>query len=243
MRKYAAARAWHSMGMNRRTLLGAASGALAATLLPTAPAAAAQSEPLRVPPGGKITVAFIVTDGANVMDLAGPWETFQDVVLSDGSGPFQLTTVSDATQPLSMTAGLRIVPAYDFWSAPKADVVVLGAQRGHSDAMLSYIRDAHSRGAVVMSVCTGAFKLAMTGLLDGKRATTHHEFYDKFATQFPSVHLVRGERFVDDGSIITAGGLTSGISAALHVVSRYFDAPTSANVAKYMEFVPTARPA
>lgn len=224
-------------------LLGTASGALAATLPPIAGAVELSYPPLPVPAGGKITAAFIVTDGANVMDVAGPWETFQDVSLADGSNPFQLMTVSDSTQPLYMTAGLRIVPAYDFSSAPKADIVVLGAQRGHSDAMLAYIRDAHARGAVVMSVCTGAFKLAMTGLLDGKRATTHHEFYDKFAAQFPNVRLVRGERFVDDGSIITAGGLTSGISAALHVVARYFNSTTSASVARYMEFVPTARPA
>jgi transcriptional regulator GlxA family with amidase domain len=94
-----------------------------------------------------------------------------------------------------------------------------------------------------MSVCTGAFKLAKSGILDGKSATTHHEYYDQFAKQFPKVTLIRGPRFVDNGSIITAGGLTSGISAALHVVSRYYDAPTAAKTAAYMEFVPTTRPA
>lgn len=96
---------------------------------------------------------------------------------------------------------------------------------------------------LTMSVCTGAFKLAKSGILDGKSATTHHEFYDAFAKQFPNVHLVRGERFVDNGSIVTAGGLTSGISAALHVISRYYDAQTAAKTAAYMEFTPTKREA
>jgi transcriptional regulator GlxA family with amidase domain len=85
-------------------------------------------------------------------------------------------------------------------------------------------------------VCTGAFVLAATGLLDGRKATTHHEFLDSFAEKFPNVQLERGRRFVDNGKFITAGGLTSGIDAALHVVTRYYGSEFATQVAEYMEY-------
>jgi transcriptional regulator GlxA family with amidase domain len=89
---------------------------------------------------------------------------------------------------------------------------------------------------MVMSICTGAFQLARCGLLDGLRATTHHESWDDFAREFPGVRLERGPRFIDNGRIATSGGLTAGIDLALHVVARYFDADTARAAARYMEY-------
>jgi transcriptional regulator GlxA family with amidase domain len=87
-----------------------------------------------------------------------------------------------------------------------------------------------------MSVCTGAFQLARTGLLDGLQATTHHHFYDAFAKEFPQVKLHRGLRFVDNGHIASAGGLTSGIDLALRIVERYFGHGVAQQTADYMEY-------
>jgi transcriptional regulator GlxA family with amidase domain len=233
--------------MNRRNALkslaisGAAAGVSSMGF--AAAAAPAPAVPLRVPSDGHVKVAFMVSESANVMDLAGPWETFQDMILPSGEGPFQLYTVAESSKPITTTGGLQLVPTYSIDSAPKPNVVVIGAQSNHSDRFLGWIRDQHGSADVIMSVCTGAFKLAMTGLLDGKSATTHHEFYDKFSQQFPRVRLVRGERFVDNGDLVCAGGLTSGISAAMHVVERYFGSSASTQVARYMEFTPTPRQA
>lgn len=227
--------------MIRKRFIDAATAAAFASVALNAGSPAAASTTASSP-ARTLRAAFVMSEGANVMDIAGPWETFQDVVLADGTEPFALFTVSDATDPVICTGGLRITPSFRFENAPRPNVVVIGAQRGHSVAMMNFVRQANAQGALVLSVCTGAFKLAMTGLLDGKRATTHHEFYDKFAQQFPTVTLVRGERFVDDGSIVTAGGLTSGIQGALHVVSRLFTGADAENAARYMEFVPTRRP-
>jgi transcriptional regulator GlxA family with amidase domain len=87
-----------------------------------------------------------------------------------------------------------------------------------------------------MSVCTGAFQLARAGLLKGIPATTHHDYWDSFAKEFPDIELKRGLRFVDNGRIVTAGGLTSGIDMALHVVSRYFGVAAAEATAAYMEY-------
>ncbi len=233
--------------MNRRTLLTASIAAGVAAAVPQALRAAdlrAAAAPLNVPAGGKIRGAFMISSQANVIDLAGAWETFQDTMLPNGDMPFELFTVAETTNVVEMTGGLRIEPSYSFGAddIPHANVLVVGAQSDGSEQFMSVLRDVQGKVDLTMSVCTGAFKLAKSGILDGKSATTHHEYYDQFEKQFPKVTLVRGVRFVDNGSIVTAGGLTSGISAALHVISRYYDAPTAAKTAAYMEFVPTQRP-
>ena len=87
-----------------------------------------------------------------------------------------------------------------------------------------------------MSVCTGAFQLAKAGLLNGKPATTHHDFIDRFAKQYPDIDVKRGLRFVEGENISTAGGLTSGIDLALRVVERYFGRKIAEKTATYMEY-------
>jgi YHS domain-containing protein len=87
-----------------------------------------------------------------------------------------------------------------------------------------------------MSVCTGAFVLAKTGLLSGKSATTHHYAYTDLAMQYPDIHVKRGFRFVEEGKIATAGGLTSGMDLALRVVERYYGRDQAMRTALNMEY-------
>jgi transcriptional regulator GlxA family with amidase domain len=188
-----------------------------------------------------IPVAFVISQGANVIDLAGAWEVFQDVMLHDEAGSdahrhgFTLYTVSDGAEPIQATGGLTLVPTYTLDAAPPPRVVSVGAQRG-SDRIREWLRAQAETADVVMSVCTGAFHLGHAGLLDGKRATTHHDYWDAFAQAFPDVELVRGSRFVVNGNIMTAGGLTSGIGLALHVVERFYGRDAAQATAAYMEY-------
>ena len=180
-------------------------------------------------------VAFVLTEGANVIDMAGPWEVFQDTMVGDRMG-FELFTVGESSNPVTMTGGLRAVPQYTFANAPRADIVVIGAQRGAS-ALPEWLRARAKDSRVVMSVCTGAFKLADAGLLEGKKATTHHEFWDAFAKKFPNIQLERGTRFVQsDDVVFTAGGLTSGIDLALHIVEKFYGREAADRTAAYMEY-------
>lgn len=201
-------------------------------------------EKLTPPFNGRILVAVVLTEGATMIDFAGPWEVFQDAQLPGPGGfssaPFQLYTVSDSTRPIHTSAGMTVVPDYAFKDAPPPHVVVIGAQGGRSPEMLAWLRAQAARVDVLMSVCTGAGKLAAAGLLDGKRATTHHDFIDEFAARWPQVKFVRAPRFVQSDSVIlTAGGLTSGIDGALHVVERYFGREVAQQTAVYMEYTGT----
>jgi transcriptional regulator GlxA family with amidase domain len=193
---------------------------------------------------GQRLVALAVTDSATVIDFAGPWEVFQDTSLPgrDSENAFLLCLVGPSMSAVETTAGMQLLPRFTFANAPRADVVVVGAQRG-SPELVPWLQKQAKTAEVMMSVCTGAFKFGQAGLFDGKSATTHHDFYDAFEKQFPKVKLVRGPRFVDEGRVVSAGGLTSGIDLALHVVERFHGKQHAENVAGYMEFTRTARPA
>ena len=202
---------------------------------------AADASKLTPPAKGKIPVAFAISEGVTVIDFAGPWEVFQDVHVRergntmDDQMPFQLFTVSDNTEPLIGSGGLKLVPDYTFDTAPQPKVVVVPAQRG-SDALHAWLRKVSAAADVTMSVCTGAFQLGKAGLLSGKSATTHHDFFEQFEKAFPDVSLKRGLRFVENEKISTAGGLSSGIDLALRVVDRYFGRQVAQATATYMEY-------
>ena len=119
-------------------------------------------------------------------------------------------------------AECRSFPITRFENAPAPKVIVIPAQSAPSPAILEWIRKSSKTTDVTMSVCTGAFVLAKTGLLNGKAATTYHGAFGRFAMQFPDIQLKRGARFVENGNLATAGGLSSGIDLALRVVERYY---------------------
>lgn len=196
--------------------------------------------PLTPPKTGRIPVAFVLSEGAVVIDFAGPWEVFEVTHVpsrpQNEDMPFSLYTVAETLEPIKASSGLKIMPDYTFANAPAPKVIVIPAQRGRSKAMLDWIREASSHTDVTMSVCTGAFVLAKTGLLSGKAATTHHGSYRALATDFPDIQVKRGARFVEAGNLATAGGLSSGIDLALRVVERYFGRNVALDTAYELEY-------
>lgn len=188
------------------------------------------------PPRGAVPVAMLISAGLNVIDFSGPWGVFESVsVPGSMSSPFHLFTVSDSAEIVISGSGLKIKPDYTFANMPAPKVVVIPAQRG-SDTMIEWLRQSALKADVTMSVCTGAFKLAKAGLLSGKAATTHHEFLDKLAREFPDIDVRRDVRFVEGEKISTAAGLTSGTDLALRVVERYFGREVAHKTAAYMEY-------
>lgn len=229
------------MTLDRRTVIAAtlAAGAAGCASAGAQPPQAAPIEPITAPEGGIVRAAFLIDEAVTMIDFAGPWEAFQD------SGPpdrgFELYTVAPSAAPVITSGGMQIMPKFTLETAPQPHVVVIPAQRGGradyhtNDAKVAWLRAVAPNADVVLSVCTGAFMLARTGMLDGLLATTHFQFYDDFARAYPNVTLVRGRRFVDNGKFVSSGALTSGVDAALHVVARYFGEADAARVAAYMD--------
>jgi transcriptional regulator GlxA family with amidase domain len=228
--------------MDRRHFIGRTLAASIALMSGAGRASAAAADaPLQaLPKRERVKVAFMLGEHANVIDTAGPWEVFQDASTPEGDdAPFELYTVAPQEGLLEMTGGLRVQPHYTIKNAPAPHVIVVPAHKSTA-ASRDWLARASAGTDVTMSVCTGAFQLARAGLLKGIPATTHHEFFDSFAKEFPDVELRRGLRFVDSGRIATAGGLTSGIDLALHIVARYFGVETAVRTADYMEYTSDA---
>lgn len=199
--------------------------------------AVVKANPLKPPAQGSIPVAFLISQGAQVIDFAGPWEVFQDVnVPGRTDHPFRLYTVSESTAPIHTSGGMKIIPDYNLENAPAPKVIVIPAQSKPSEATLEWIRKSTKTTDVTMSVCTGAFVLARSGLLSGKAATTYHGAFERFAMEFPDIQLKRGARFVESGNLATAGGLSSGIDLALRVVERYFGREVAQRTAYDLEY-------
>jgi putative intracellular protease/amidase len=166
----------------------------------------------------QVTVAIVLFDGVQIIDYAGPWEVF-------GQAGFKVFTVADKTEPLTTRFDQKVTPDYSFDNGPDADVILLPGGRGTSKAAdnpraIKWIQDKAKNARYVMSVCTGAFLLARTGLLDGLTATTFHTAIPSLAQAAPKTKVVYDQRYVDNGKVITTAGLSSGIDGALHLVER-----------------------
>ena len=186
----------------------------------------------------KLNVAFVISDDFNLIDFAGPWEVFADV-MSHEHGMMKhyarTYTVAGDRKPVN-SRGTVVMPQYSFADAPQPDIIVIPAQNG-SPALLEWLKKQNEKKTTIMSVCTGASILAKSGLIDGHPATSHHDALEYFAKTYPRVKWLSGERYVrSTDNIYTAGGLTSGIDLALHVVELKFGRAMAQTTADYLEY-------
>ena len=189
------------------------------------------------PPEDGVPVAFLLSNGAVMIDFSGPWEVFQDADVPGRVKPaFNLYTVAESAKPVLTSGGATLVPHFTLENAPAPKVVVVPAQSDPTVAVMQWLRSTSKGADLVMSVCTGALVLAQAGLLDGRRVTTHHSAFTTIAMRYPNVTVVRGVRFVDDVRVATSAGLSAGIDLALHVVARYYGERTARLTAYDMEY-------
>ncbi len=230
--------------MNRKDLLaGVAAGAGAALTAPAFASSAVSSrgKPLTLPASKRIKVAYAISPGVTLIDFAGPWEAFGEVMVSslgttmNDQMPFDQYLVAKSADPVQTESAMEVVPSFTFASAPQPDVLIVGAQPS-SRELTAWIQHASRGAAVTASICTGAFRVAEAGLFDGLPATTHHAFYDDFEKTFPQVQLVRNVRYVENPAVSSAGGLTSGVDLALRIVERYFGSTIATSTANYLEY-------
>ena len=181
----------------------------------------------------EIRVGIVLFDGVQIIDFAGPYEVF-------GQAGFGVVTVSADGKPVTTAMGLKVTPDYAFADAPPFDVLLVPGGEVHDamgDAMvLDFVRQRSASARQVMSVCTGTFILAASGLLDGMKATTFHQQIDGLATQYPKITVVSDQRWVDNGKLITSAGLSSGMDTALHVVAKLRGEDAARSTALHLEY-------
>jgi transcriptional regulator GlxA family with amidase domain len=197
-------------------------------------------------------IGLLLFDEVEVLDACGPFEVFSvanRVAARDGRpAPFEVVTLS-AEPALTVRArgGLPIVADRPLGDAPPVDLALVPGgvtTRIEGDpAVLAWVRSSARAGSVVASVCTGAFPLALAGLLDGRTATTHWEDQAELRERFPAVTVVDDARWVDHGSVATSAGVSAGIDLSLHLVARLAGEDLAVATARQMDYPWTPDPA
>lgn len=193
-------------------------------------------------------VAILVFDGVEVLDFAGPFEVFSrartvpgpESRRSDEGAPFRVFTVAKTCRPVRATGGLVVLPHHGFGDCPRPDLLLVPGGFGtrallHDPETLEWVAARAGEARLTTSVCTGALVLAKSGVLAGRRATTHWAGYDLLATLLSTAQVVRGVRFVDDG-VITSAGVAAGMDMAFHVVERVLGRGVAEETARYIEY-------
>jgi transcriptional regulator GlxA family with amidase domain len=186
-------------------------------------------------------VAILLFDEIEVLDFAGPFEVFAVTDELRGGTEFNVYTVAENVGTIRTRNGLKIVPHFSREDCPPPHILVVPGGAGtrpllHKPALLEWIRLKAKHADVIMSVCTGALVLGKAGLLDGLRATTHHQCFDLLRSVAPRTEVVETARFVDNGRILAAAGISAGIDCSLHVVEQLLGRDAAENTARHMEY-------
>lgn len=184
-------------------------------------------------------IGILVFPDAEELDFAGPWEAF-GIWAEDFDDGVTLRLVAAERQPVRCRKGLTVLP--DATLDDAFDLVVVPGGDGtrsllHREEVLGWLRGHAERDAVVTSVCTGALVLAAAGLLDGRRATTHWSALDELAA-LADVQVADDARFVDEGPVVTAAGVSAGIDMALHLIARLHSPARARAVRREMQYDP-----
>ncbi|GIJ40087.1 GlxA family transcriptional regulator [Micromonospora andamanensis] len=171
-------------------------------------------------------VAVLAVDQVVGLDLGTPAQVFSTARDAADAHFYTVDTCTPGGRPVRSTAGFRVLPDHGLDLLERADTVIVPGV--HGDATIrpdvipaevtGALRAAYDRGARIMSICTGAFVLAAAGLLDGRRATTHWAYADRFRRLYPLVDLDPEVLFVADDRVLTSAGVAAGIDLCLHVV-------------------------
>ena len=192
------------------------------------------------------TVAILLFDEVEVLDFAGPFEVFAVTDELADYRLFRVVTVAAEKRAIRARNGLSVNPDHTFADCPRPDILIVPGGIGtrallKNPVVLDWIKRVNAGAEIVASVCTGSLVLGRAGLLDGLKATTHHECFDLLREHAPRTAVVETDRFVDNGRILTAAGISAGIDMSLHLVSRLHGAAVAQKSATYMEYHPAVK--
>jgi transcriptional regulator GlxA family with amidase domain len=191
-----------------------------------------------------VRIGLLVFEQVDLLDVGGPYEVFltaSRLQIRDGDEPsFDVVTVGLTREPVTAYGGLRLIPHRALGEVGPLDLLVIPGAIAiddvlGDDALMSAVDTAAQQTQTVASVCTGAFVLGRLGLLEDRRWTTHWEDVPDLATRVAGT----GEawvRWVDEGRVVTSGGLSSGIAMALHLVDRFAGIELAVRTARQIEY-------
>lgn len=192
-------------------------------------------------------IGILVFDGAEELDVVGPWEVFAASRLLRSSGDTggaddDLISIAPTTGAVRCAKGMRILPDHTIAEHPALDVLVVPGGQGtrtlvHDEAVITWIARTATTCSWVTSVCTGALLLHEAGPARGRRVATHWGFEDALADR-GDVTVVSDERWVVDGNLVTSQGVSAGIDMALWLIGRWHGPDHSRAVRRWIQYDP-----
>lgn len=188
-------------------------------------------------------IGIFLFEGAEELDWAGPWEVLSFWARMFPTDDVEVFTLSEREGPITCAKGLRVLTDHTWDTAPKIDVLVYPGGYGTrpqlgDETYRKWVRSLAESGTLMTSVCTGALVYADAGLLDGRPATTYWSAIDLLESLGTGIEVRPKDRFVDDGNIITAAGVSAGIDMALHLVARLHSVERAKEVRRGIQYDP-----
>jgi transcriptional regulator GlxA family with amidase domain len=185
------------------------------------------------------TTGILLFDDAEELDYVGPWEVLT-MARKEGD---RVVTIAERPEPVRSAKGLRVLPDHTFDDAPPLDVVLVpggqGTRREVDNATLTgWLAKVAADAQWVTSVCTGSFLLEAAGPAKGRRVTTHWAAVQELRDRAPGLTVVEDERWVVDGNVVTAAGVSAGIDMALWLVGQLYDVPHAKAVQRFIQYDP-----
>jgi len=160
--------------------------------------------------------------------------------LDEGSERFNTFLISESDEIVLARGGYKVVADFNFMNHPEIDVLVIvgGVHIAEMDKteVIEWIASSSKKAKITASVCTGAFLLAKAKVIETNTVTTHWEDIPDLKTMFPTLKVVGNVRWVDEGNLVTSGGISAGIDMSLHLVSKLKGIDLAEKTAKQMEF-------
>jgi transcriptional regulator GlxA family with amidase domain len=183
------------------------------------------------------SIAIWLWDGVEELDFAGPYEVLT-AWARDGERSITVRTVAETTDPVRCSHGLRVIPDVSWADLGPVDLFLLPGGDSRplqaDESFLQRMRELASGGALMTSVCTGALVYGRAGLLADRPATTHWSALERLAALGANVD--DQARFVDDGDVVTAAGVSAGIDMALHLVARLESVERAQGIRRYIQY-------
>jgi transcriptional regulator GlxA family with amidase domain len=186
-------------------------------------------------------IGILLFDGVEELDVVGPWEVLATWAGLHPEDDYRVATSSRDGAPVTCAKGMVLTPQHSFADAPAWEVLVHPGGEGterlvKDEEHLDWVRGQRARVPLMTSVCTGSLVYAAAGLLEDRPATSHWSTTEFLEFLDPTIEVREDDRFVDDGDVITAAGVSAGIDMALHLVSRLATPDRSAEVKRYIQY-------
>jgi AraC family transcriptional activator FtrA len=186
-------------------------------------------------------IAVLAYEGLNTFDFGIAVGLF-GLFRPESDHWYSISVCGLGKRPLRASSGVLVVPRRGLACMQEADTIVIPGWCNPDvlppPRLVRMLRMAHQRGARLVSICSGAFVLAATGLLNDRRATTHWKFSDKLSKLYPQIKVESDVLYVDEEDILTSAGGAAGIDLCLHIIRKDFGTVVANNVARHLVVSP-----